>query len=442
MNLKTIVSALLGRRKPAGEVTTKLMYGRVAGVPDDAGDGFAWNAPWVLVSSTGKPLSEQAILQLSAVMACVRLLSNTIATLPFGMYRRLPNGGREATPDHILYELLHNQPNADMTAVDFWQVMVAWMMLRGVGYAEKDIIGGRLVSLDPLYVPNVTKVTKNGRTSYRYVDPDTSQQREIPEDRIWKLPAFTLDGKDGISPVCYGARVFGGAIAADEASQALFDNGMSASGFVTTPDKMWLTQEQRDKMRAHLDEFAYSAANSRKSFILEGGMDYKPLSMNPEDAQMLETRSFNVEEICRWFGVPPTLIGHGDKTSNWGTGLEQQNIGFLTYSLTPWLRKIEQSVRKNLLAPEEKRRYFGEFNVSGLLRGDTAARASYYSTMVNNGLMTRDEVRRLENLPAMGGNAEVLTVQTALSPLDDLGQQPDQTTQSTPADPADEVAKQ
>jgi HK97 family phage portal protein len=418
---------------------TKSTWRRPASVPDNAGDGFTYNAPWRVFSDSGRPLSERTILQLSAVMACVRLLSQTIATLPFGMYKRLPDGDRVEANNHTLYELLHNQPNADMTAVDFWQMILAWLLLRGVGYAEMDMIGGQLVALDPLYVPNVSWVDNSGVRTYTYVDPETRKSRKIPSERMWKLIAFTLNGRDGISPIRYGARVFGSAISAEDASEALFANGLSASGFVTTQPGQWLKPDQREKMREHLDEFAYSAANARKSFILEGGMDYKPLSLNPEDAQMLETRSYGVEEICRWYGVDPTLIGHGEKASNWGTGLEQRNISFLTYCLTPYLRKIEQSVRKNLIPAAQKSKFFGEFNAAALMRGDTASRFTSYSTAVNNGFMTRDEVRQRENLPSKGGNAEVLTVQTALAPLDKLGQIPAApATETPPTAPASE----
>lgn len=410
-----------GLRASAVPRSEKATWARPASVPVDAGDGFTYNAPWQLVTASGRPLGEKAILRIAAVMACVRLLSQTIATLPFGMYRRLPDGAREPASEHVLYELLHNQPNADMSAVDFWQVMVAWMLLRGVGYAEMDLIGGRLVALDPLYVPNVSWTGNGAARVYSYTDPETNDRRTIPAARMWKLVAFTLTGRDGISPIAYGANVFGGAMSADEAAQSLFANGLSASGFVTTQPGQWLTPDQRKKMREHLDEFSYSAANARKSFILEGGMGYEALSMNSVDAQMLESRQFSIEEICRWFGVPPTLIGHGEKASNWGTGLEQQNIAFLTYSLTPWLRRIEQSVRRSLIPSAEKRTYFGEFNVSGLLRADMKSRYESYSVGVNNGILVRDEIRRAENLPPMGGNAEVLTVQTALAPLDQIG---------------------
>lgn len=400
------------------------------GIPADAGDGFAYNAEGRLYGDSA--VSERTVLQLSAAMACVRLLSQTIATLPIGLYRRLGDGSRKAMPDHPLYEILHNQPNADMTAVDFWQVMVAMMLLRGNGFAEIDRIADRIVGLTPLSRGCVTwRTLSSGDLEFTYTF--NGKARVIPRRNLWILPAFTLDGVLGLSPICYGANVFSGAMAADRASNQTFSNGMSASGFVAygKDSNAWLTEKQRNQLRGSIQQFTRNGAKAGGVFVLEGGMGYTPLSMNPEDAQMLETRAFNVEEICRWYGVPPTLIGHGDKTSNWGTGLEQQNIAFLTYHLRPWLSKIEQSIRKNLLGPGEKDRYFAEFSVEGLLRADSAGRIAFYSGMVNNGLMSRDEVRLKENLQPKGGNAEVLTVQSALVPIDKLGEKP----QPAPAPP-------
>src|SRR5690606_9249295 len=154
---------------------------------------------------------------------------------------------------------------------------------------------------------------------------------------------------------------------------------------------------------------------------LEQDMEVGTLGINPKDAQLLESRAFSVEEICRWFRVPPWMVAHTDKGSNWGTGLEQQMIGFLTFTLRPWLKRIEQSIAKDLLAPAERLRFYPKFTVEGLLRADSSARAAFYSVMVNNGILTRDEVRELEDREPMGGNAAVLTVQTALAPLDQLG---------------------
>lgn len=151
-------------------------------------------------------------------------------------------------------------------------------------------------------------------------------------------------------------------------------------------------------------------------------MEAGTIGINPADAQLLESRAFSVEEICRWFRVPPFMVGHSEKSTSWGTGIEQQMIGFLTFTLAPWLRRIEQAISKDLLSPAERLRYYPKFSVEGLLRADSAARAAFYSAMVNNGIYTRDEVRELEDREPMGGNAAVLTVQTALAPLDSLGQ--------------------
>ncbi len=401
----------------------KLRFGRLASVPDDAGDGFTYNAPWRFVSASGRPLNEKAILRLSAAMACVRLLSQTIATLPIGLFERLADGSRKAANGHPLYEVLHNQPNADMTAVDFWQVVVASMLLRGNAISELTYSGTRVTNIEPLDPCRVEfRETTAGDLEYFYSDGTGGARRKIPANRIWHIPAFTLNGRVGISPICYGAGVFGAAMSTNDAADGVFENGLSASGFITTAPAQWLTPEQREAMRTHMDEFSYGSKNSFKSMILEGGMGFTPIKMNPQDAQMLETRAFNIEEICRWYGVPPTLIGHGDKTSNWGTGLEQQNLSFLTYSLRAWLSKIEQSIRKNLLSPADKARYFAEFSVEGLLRADSAGRAAYYRTMSDIGALTIDDIRRKENLPVFGGNAAVPLVQTARIQIDKLGQ--------------------
>lgn len=437
---KVLMRGLASKGTVVGTTTQRVGWSEL-GLPAESGNGFDYNREGALFGLNGFITSDRAILQLATAMACVRLLSQTIATLPLSIYRRLGDGGRKAMPDHPLYELLHDQPNADMTAVDFWQVVVAWMLLRGTAYTEIDVIGERPVALTPLFLPNLSRTRSlNGTWEYRYVDCDTGKTRTIPPARIWKLPAFTLNGEEGISPICYGANVFGTAMAADEASRNVFRNGLSASGFIQYGDtpKDWLTDAQREQIRSSTTEFSGSS-RAGKTMVLEGGMKYQALSMNPEDAQMLETRSFNIEEICRWYGVPPTLVGHGDKTSNWGTGLEQQNLSFLTYTLQPWLEKIEQSIRKTLLLPSEKDRYFAEFSVEGLLRADSAGRATFYQSGLNNGWLTSDEVRSKENLPVMGGKAAVLRVQGAMVPLDKIGEMPPKATpQEAPAVPAEE----
>lgn len=414
---------------------------RQFGIPLDSGNGFDYNLDYALWFKEGRIVTERAILQISTAWACIRLLANTIACLPLSMYQREPDGDRDAAPEHPLYSILHDQPNADMTATDYWQVILALLLLRGNAVSEKDMIGNRLVGLTPL--PCVSWARQpDGR--YRYTVTQFGKTRILDESQVWHLPAFTMDGHHGLSPICYGSKVFGGASAADIASRSIFENGMKASGFVTFPQgSPYLSKEQRTQFHDTLAEFSGSRKAGR-SFVLEGGATYNPITMNPDDAQMLETRGFSVEEICRWFGVPPTLVGHGDKTSNWGTGLEQQNQSFLTYGLQPWLKKIESSIRKNLLSPADKTKYFAEFGVEGLLRADTAGRAAFYSSMTQNGIFTRDDCRQKENLPRVGGNADVLTVQSALVPLNDLGKPkpaaPGAPGDTPPTDPAANLA--
>jgi HK97 family phage portal protein len=387
------------------------------GLPSVAGDGFAWNREgW----NSYVP-NDRMVLQSSTVWACVRLLAEVMSTLPCKLFRNQTDGVRVLDTDHPLSTLLGDQPNPDMTSVEFWQILFAWMLLRGAAYTEKDYIGTKLVSLSPLFAPGLTWTYLNGERIYRYTDPLNGRQRIIPTQNIWRMPAFTLGGRDDMSPIAYGGRMFLGAMAADQASARFFEAGMMASGFVTMPDGVWLNEEQRDSMRESLDRFRGSR-NLGGVFTLEGGAKYAPLTMSPEDAQMLATRSFNVEEICRWFRVPPTLVGHGDKTSNWGTGLEQQDLAFLKYSLRSWLKKAETSVKLNLMQPLERKVLTVEFIVEGLLRTDSESRSKFYDTMTRAGIFDRDYCRGLENLPPKGGNAGVLLVQSQNVPIDKVGQ--------------------
>lgn len=227
--------------------------------------------------------------------------------------------------------------------------------------------------------------------------------------------AFSMNGEEGMSAVQYGRATIGSSLAASKAADETFRDASRASGLVTVDHIM--QAGQRDQVRTHIDQVSKAGG----VYVLEKGMGYQNLRFNPHDAELLASRSFSVEEICRWFSVPPIMIGHGDKQSSWPTATDAQGQLYLNYVLLHILRGIEQEIRRSLLTTRERAEYFAEFSVEGLLRGDSAARASYYSQMVNNGIMTRDEVRSLENLAPMGGNAEVLTVQSALLPIDKLG---------------------
>jgi len=366
----------------------------------------------------GVSVTPATAMQVSAVWACVRLISETIATLPLGMYERASSGKRPA-PQHSLHFLIHDQPNADSSASVFWEAVVAAMLLRGTARVEKLMIGSRVVGLQFLNPDRLTPSRgSDGKKEWRYTGED-GRQRMIPRDRIWEVPGFTLDGKNGVSVISYGAQVFGGAIAAERAAARTFSNGMLQTVYYKIA--AFLKKEQRDEFRKNV----LGSVERGETPLLEGGTDVGTIGIKPADSQLLESRAFGVEEICRWFRVPPWMVGHTEKSSSWGTGIEQQMIGFLTFTLAPLLKRIEQAISKDLMASADRSRFYPKFSVEGLLRADSAGRAAFYTAMVNNGVLTRDEVRELEDRPPMGGNAAVLTVQSAMTTLDGIGQASD-----------------
>lgn len=379
-------------------------------------DGFERNADNPLNGAA--VYSQDAVLRLSAAWACVRLLAETISTLPLHLYERRPDGTRRDAKSHPLYDLLHTQPNADMTAQTFWEAYLASMLLWGNAYGEKRYVGGRIVAIDFLNPAAVTPfVTTDGRLRFRY-STGIGQAREIDEADMFHTLGFSTNGRLGLSVISYGAGVFRSAISADTAASNTFDNGLMPTVAFTM--EAVLKKDQRDEFREDFRNQMAGALNAGKPPLLEGGMSAQPIGINPVDAQLLESRAWSVEEICRWFRVPPFMVGHSEKSTSWGTGIEQQMIGFLTFSLRPWLTRVEQSITRSLIGAQRDR-YFAEFSVEGLLRADSAGRAEYLSKMTQNGLMTRDEGRAYDNRPPMGGNAAVLTVQSALLPIDKLG---------------------
>lgn len=369
-----------------------------------------------LSNDAGATVTAKTVLQLDAAWGCVRLISETIATLPLSVYERTGAGKRLAN-DHPLHFVIHDQPNLDSTAAVFWEAMVAAMLLRGGGRAEKLVNGaGRLVGLGFLSPDRlvINRDPSTGRRIYLY-PRENGDMREIPAARIWNIPGFTLNGEDGVSVIAYGAKVFGAAIAAEKAAAQTFRNGMLKTVYYKIAS--FLNPKQRQEFKDNV----LGTVERGETPLLEGGTDAGTIGINPSDAQLLESRGFSVEAICRWFRVPPWMVGHTEKSTSWGTGIEQQMIGFLTFTLAPWLRRIEQAISKDLLTPAERVRFYPKFAVEGLLRADSAGRASFYSVMVDKGILTRDEVRELEDREPMGGNAGVLTVQSQMVPLDAVG---------------------
>lgn len=398
----------------------KAQVARWLGIPSDAGDGTGYNlgdGRLGLYNNSNQLVNSTSIMRLSAAWACVTLLSDTISTLPLNFYRKTATGREEAT-DHRLYRVLKSQPNADVTANFFFQVIVASLLLRGVGYAEKLMSAGYCIGLEFLN-RDCLSITKDADGKLRYRYTENGKTREIPEARIFKIPGFSLDGKTFLSAIAYGANVFGGAQAAEEAAQTTFKNGlMKTVGFKMA---QILKKEQREEFRENFEKIA-GAINAGKPALLEGGMEAQEIGINPTDAQLLESRAFSVEEICSWFRVQPFMIGRASQgQTNWGTGIEQQMIGFVTFTLGPWLTKIEQAINNGLLRPEEKGVYYAKFSVQGLLRGDSAARKEFYASALQNGWMNRNQVRALEDLPPIEGG-DVYTVQSNLIPINKLGE--------------------
>lgn len=369
-----------------------------------------------VVSDAGALVSAERALTISAVWACTRLVSQTIASLPLGMYERTADG-RKSADDLQLARVLSSRPNVEMSAVVFWEAIIGQAVLVGNGFARKLRVGSRIVGLELMPANRMTwRRLASGRYEFRYVD-GAGKEQVLQEEDVFHLPGFTLWGRFGMSVVRYGAQVFGSGLAANNAANATFKNGLMPTTYFKM-DKV-LTRSQREDFRENLAEIT-GALNAGKQPLLEGGMEVGGVGINPADAQLLESRAFSVEEICRWFGVPPSMVGATDKASSWASSSESLNLWFLQYGLRPWLRRIEQAIWKDLLSPADQSRYYAEFAVEGLLRANIAGRTQFYSTALQNGWMNRNEVRRLENLPPVEGG-EIYTAQSNLLPLDQLG---------------------
>lgn len=381
-------------------------------------------------TSSGETVNTASVLGLAAAWACVNLLAGTIASLPLMVYRTR-NGARTVASDHPLYRILHDSPNADQTALDFWEFVCASLELHGNAYAEVvRARNGRIIALGVPITPELVTVHRldTGALEYEWVD----QGRRIiaGQDRVLHIRGFGGNPLGGLSTLSAGRQSFGLAQAIERASGDTFRNGVRPSGLLKTADT--LTIDQRKQAEELLQEKFAGAINAGRPMLLDRGMDWVQLSISPEDAQMLQSRAFSVEEVCRFFGVPPFMVGHTEKTTSWGTGLEQQTLGFQKFTLRRRLKRIEQALEKQLLSVADRLAGITiEFNLEGLLRADSAARASFYQLMLTNGVMTINEVRSLENLPPVEGGDEP-RMQMQNVPITQAGQQQIQTTPGGP----------
>jgi HK97 family phage portal protein len=347
------------------------------------------------------------VLGLAAAWACVNLLAGTIASLPLMVYRTGRNGERTVANDHSLYRVLHDSPNADQTALDFWEFICACLEMHGNAYCEiARGLDGRVIALSPPLLPELVSVRRLNNGDLQYEWSENHRRRVETQATILHIRGFGGSPLGGLSTLTFGRQAFGMARAINSAARATFSNGIRTSGIMSS-DKAF-TVEQRKTAEELLAEKYAGAMNAGRPMLLDNGLKWQSISIKPEDAQMLESRAFSVEEICRFFGVPPHMVGHTEKVTSWGTGLEQQTLGFQKFTLRRRLKRIEQALEKQLLTPKDRSDGITiEFNVEGLLRADSGARASFYQAALGDtqkpGWMVRNEIRRLENLPPIDG---------------------------------------
>ncbi len=389
-------------------------------VSTENADNFVTNQVTVADYREIRAAQPSSAVGLSATWACVQLIAGTIASLPLMVYRTDANGLRTVAKDHPLYFVLHDSPNYDQTAVDFWEVMAASIELYGNAYAAIERRADRKINaLHPIR-PDLMKVRRltSGDLEYEWSDNGVRVVRR--GDDVLHIRGSLGDALSGASTLSMCRSVFDDALAAESAAGSVFANGISPSGILSTPDTVSLSKEQRQELELRLQERHQGAIRSGRPMLLDNGLTWTQLSINPHDAQMLESRKFSGEQICRIFGVPPAMVGFGDKASNWGTGKEVDVLGFQKFTLRKRLKRIEQALLKQLvpLAEQRAQGITIEFNFEGLLRADTASRYDAYEKAIRMGIATRNECRALENLPPIEGG-DVVTVQMQDIPLAD-----------------------
>jgi HK97 family phage portal protein len=389
-----------------------------------------WYGPVSVPSVAGVNVSPDSAMRISAVWACVRVLSETIASLPLLVYRRRDDGGRERASGHPLYDLLHTQPNRWQTAFEFFEMLTACVLLRGNAYAE--IVPGPRGPVDqllPLHPDRVTvEALRGGGQRYR-VNRDDGTVDTLLDSEVLHLRGLSSDGITGLSVVEYAREAMGLSLATESYGARLFSQNARPGGVLTHPNK--LSQDVADRIRTSWQQAHSGLANAHSVAVLEEGMKFEPVGMTNEDAQFLATREFQIEEVARWFRVPLHMISSTTKATSWGSGIEQLSLGFVTYTLLPWLRRWEQAISRDLISATDT--YFCEFLVDGLLRGNTKDRYDAYAVARNWGWMSVNDIRRRENMNPVGPEGDRL-----LEPLNmkGLGEPSPQVPPSRPTPPA------
>lgn len=349
---------------------------------------------------SGRRVSPQLAMQLTAVFSCVRVLAESVGMLPCSLYEQLETGNRRAVRER-LNRLLSVNPNNYMTPQEFWELLIACLCLRGNFYAYKVKALGEVVELLPLEPSSVTpKLNNKWEPEYQVTFPD-GRHDTLTQDDIWHVRIFTLDGLTGLSPIAYAKQAVGLGLATEEHGSRLFGNGAVTSGVLQTDQ--YLKDDAWERLRTDFENRHQGLVNAHKPMILEMGLKWQQISMTSEDAQFLETRKFQLEEICRIFRVPLHMIQNTDRATF--NNIENLGIGFINYSLVPYLTRIEQRINAGLVKPSKQGVFYAKFNAGALLRGDMKSRFDAYATGINWGIYSPNECRELEELnPREGGD--------------------------------------
>ena len=376
-------------------------------------------------STSGKTVNEFTAMQTTAVYACVRILAETLAALPLQMYRYTP-GGKERVYDHSLYHLLHDEPNPEMTSFIFRETLMSHLLIWGNAYAQ--IIRDRLGRVQGLYPlrPDKMNVCRDDQERIFYLYTKTSDENPnirpygqvaLPKEEVLHIPGLGFDGLVGYSPIAMARNAVGMTMACEEYGASFFANGASPSGVLEHPGVLKDPAKVRDSWNA----VYRGTGNAHKVAVLEEGMKYQQIGIPPEEAQFLETRKFQLDEIARLYRIPPHMIGDLEKSSF--NNIEQQSMEFVKYTLDPWVIRWEQAMQKALFLPEEKKQYFLKFNVNGLMRGDYESRMTGYSIGRQNGWLSANDIREMEDLNPVpdeeGGN--LYLVNGSVTKLKDAG---------------------
>ena len=401
----------------------------------DAGYSFLFGR-----TTSGKPVNERTAMQTTAVYACVRILAEAVASLPLHVYEYRDDGGKKLVHDHPLYYLLHDEPNPEMTSFVFRETLMSHLLIWGNAYAQIIRDGaGRVLGLYPL-LPDKMEVQRDDKGNIYYVYSRNSDENptfkeygniKLKAEDVLHIPGLGFDGLIGYSPIAMAKNAVGMTLACEEYGASFFANGANPGGVLEHPGVL----KDPSKVRESWNSVYRGVSNAHKIAVLEEGMKYQQIGIPPEEAQFLETRKFQINEIARLYRIPPHMVGDLDKSSF--SNIEQQSLEFVKYTLDPWVIRWEQSLQRSLLLPGEKGKYFIKLNVDGLLRGDYQSRMNGYAVGRQNGWFSANDIREMENMNPIpddeGGN--LYLINGAMTKLADAGAfaKTDMGQQNTPA---------